>query len=271
MFFQYNRAAGGHNPRDMHWKRMRQRMLHKFCYFVEKYGDIDCVGCGRCIRSCPVSYDIRDFIKKSFMATGGMIEQAPIEQASEASTQDDMAAVGVASTGTANNGVDNASLINEDAQGENAADGFAAALPSENEEPFICDVKIDVGQNIDSSETSKLDMKEPVTQNPVIENLVEESSMSPVAEELADAEPSDANYEGTLTQEAVEEAPIPEEVSASANVAVDVFKQKPIEIVSIFPNNYDFDEDETVDEPVLGDEKAQHDNENKVTGEGSDV
>ncbi|MBI4733984.1 MAG: 4Fe-4S dicluster domain-containing protein [Rubrobacteridae bacterium] len=71
MFFQYNRAAGGHNPRDAHWKRMRQRMLHKFCYFVEKYGDIDCVGCGRCIRSCPVSYDIRDFIKEAFVATGG--------------------------------------------------------------------------------------------------------------------------------------------------------------------------------------------------------
>lgn len=72
MFFQYNRAAGGHNPREFHWKRMRQRMLHKFSYFPEKYGDIDCVGCGRCIRSCPVSYDLRDFIKSALQATGGV-------------------------------------------------------------------------------------------------------------------------------------------------------------------------------------------------------
>lgn len=72
MFFQYNRAAGGHNPREFHWKRMRQRMLHKFSYYPEKYGDIDCVGCGRCIRSCPVSYDLRDFIKMAAAATAGM-------------------------------------------------------------------------------------------------------------------------------------------------------------------------------------------------------
>lgn len=71
MFFQYNRAAGGHNPREFHWKRMRQRMLHKFSYYPEKYGDIDCVGCGRCIRSCPVSYDLRDFIKAAAGIVGG--------------------------------------------------------------------------------------------------------------------------------------------------------------------------------------------------------
>ncbi|HEY3375821.1 MAG TPA: 4Fe-4S dicluster domain-containing protein [Candidatus Aquicultor sp.] len=69
MFFQYNRAAGGHNPRDQHWKRMRQRMLHKFSYFVANTGEYSCVGCGRCIRSCPVSYDLREFLEKSFHAT----------------------------------------------------------------------------------------------------------------------------------------------------------------------------------------------------------
>jgi hypothetical protein len=83
---------------------------------------------------------------------------------------------------------------------------------------------------------------------------------------LADAEP-----ENTLIDEMVGEAPISEEVTAATNVAVDVFQQKPTEVASIFSSNYDFDEDETADEPVLGDEKAQHDNENKVTGEGSDV
>jgi len=84
MFFQYNRAAGGHNPREFHWKRMRQRMLHKFSYFVEKYGDIDCVGCGRCIRSCPVSYDLRDFLKMAGDATAG----APVGFANELPDED---------------------------------------------------------------------------------------------------------------------------------------------------------------------------------------
>jgi len=72
MFYQYNRAAGGHNPREQHWKRMRQRMLHKFSYFVTQYGNIDCVGCGRCIRSCPVSYDLRDFLATSAVAVAGV-------------------------------------------------------------------------------------------------------------------------------------------------------------------------------------------------------
>ncbi len=87
MFFQYNRAAGGHNPREFHWKRMRQRMLHKFSYFPEKYGDIDCVGCGRCIRSCPVSYDLRDFIQSALRATAGtelgFAEELPNEDSVE--------------------------------------------------------------------------------------------------------------------------------------------------------------------------------------------
>lgn len=71
MFFQYSRAAGGHNPRSEHWKRMRQRMLHKFCFYVESYDAIGCVGCGRCIRGCPVSYDLRDFLEGGMVASAG--------------------------------------------------------------------------------------------------------------------------------------------------------------------------------------------------------
>jgi ferredoxin len=40
--------------------RVRQRFMHKLKYFLDKYQDgIMCVGCGRCVRACPVNIDIR--------------------------------------------------------------------------------------------------------------------------------------------------------------------------------------------------------------------
>jgi formate hydrogenlyase subunit 6/NADH:ubiquinone oxidoreductase subunit I len=51
--------ASGHNPRPGGRERMRQRVMHKFRYFVENHGEPGCVGCGRCIRQCPVNMDIR--------------------------------------------------------------------------------------------------------------------------------------------------------------------------------------------------------------------
>ena len=107
MFFQYNRAAGGHNPRDVHWKRMRQRMLHKFSYYPEKYGDIDCVGCGRCIRSCPVSYDLRDFLRLAASETSGLdagfVDELPNEDQAEPRTCDVKMANKAVTTGVSSN------------------------------------------------------------------------------------------------------------------------------------------------------------------------
>ncbi len=55
--------ASGHNPRVNKKQRMRQRIMHKFSYTVEKNDAIFCVGCGRCIDCCPVNLDIRDMLQ----------------------------------------------------------------------------------------------------------------------------------------------------------------------------------------------------------------
>jgi sulfhydrogenase subunit beta (sulfur reductase) len=44
--------------------RVRQRFMHKLKYFVDKYDQgIMCVGCGRCVRQCPVNIDIRKVLR----------------------------------------------------------------------------------------------------------------------------------------------------------------------------------------------------------------
>ena len=64
MFPEFTVEASGHNPRISNRERMRQRVMHKFNYFVKRYGEIACVGCGRCIQNCPVNMDIREIIKE---------------------------------------------------------------------------------------------------------------------------------------------------------------------------------------------------------------
>jgi sulfhydrogenase subunit beta (sulfur reductase) len=60
MFPIFSVHTTGHNPRDTKLHRVRQRFMHKLKYFVDKYDQgIMCVGCGRCVRQCPVNIDIR--------------------------------------------------------------------------------------------------------------------------------------------------------------------------------------------------------------------
>lgn len=54
--------AGGIEPRSTKGARLKQRFYHKFLYFPERYRAIGCVGCGRCVRCCPVNIDIREVI-----------------------------------------------------------------------------------------------------------------------------------------------------------------------------------------------------------------
>jgi len=56
--------ASGHNPRPTPKERWRQRIMHKFRYALENSERLFCVGCGRCIRNCPVSMDLRTVFKE---------------------------------------------------------------------------------------------------------------------------------------------------------------------------------------------------------------
>jgi ferredoxin len=57
-FYEYTRTHAG-QPRPMHYRRYRQRIMHKFRYYPENMGKVLCVGCGRCIQYCPVQIDLR--------------------------------------------------------------------------------------------------------------------------------------------------------------------------------------------------------------------
>lgn len=59
----YRRVAGGHNSRPTRSDRLRNRFYCKFCYYPEDFGPLGCVGCGRCIVSCPVDIDITEVMR----------------------------------------------------------------------------------------------------------------------------------------------------------------------------------------------------------------
>lgn len=63
-FPDFTMHSSGHNPRPDKASRLRQRVMHKFQYFVEVWGDYQCTGCGRCISKCPVGIDILEVLDK---------------------------------------------------------------------------------------------------------------------------------------------------------------------------------------------------------------
>jgi sulfhydrogenase subunit beta (sulfur reductase) len=46
------------NPREEKWRRVRQKVSHKYMFYPTLFDTIACTGCGRCIRLCPVNWDI---------------------------------------------------------------------------------------------------------------------------------------------------------------------------------------------------------------------
>ncbi len=63
MSYLFTMEASGHNPRPTKAHRLKNRVGHKFSYYPSLHqGAIACCGCGRCIKSCPVSVDIRQIV-----------------------------------------------------------------------------------------------------------------------------------------------------------------------------------------------------------------
>ncbi len=59
----FTHEASGHNPRPTKAQRLRNRVGHKFSYYPKLHEQVfACCGCGRCIKSCPMSVDIREIV-----------------------------------------------------------------------------------------------------------------------------------------------------------------------------------------------------------------
>ena len=64
IFEGYTRETSGHNPRKEKWLRTSRRYEHKLKYDYKVTGTSGCVGCGRCLSSCPVDIGISKFIEE---------------------------------------------------------------------------------------------------------------------------------------------------------------------------------------------------------------
>lgn len=73
--------ASGHNPRTGKAERLKNRVGHKFSYYPKLHeGHIACVGCGRCIKSCPSGVDIRRIVTDAVGSTEAPKPKAVKEQ-----------------------------------------------------------------------------------------------------------------------------------------------------------------------------------------------
>jgi len=64
MRMAYAAVAGGANPRKVLGDRIKHRLMHKFAYFLDRYGIDMCVGCGRCVDADAGGMDLREVLIK---------------------------------------------------------------------------------------------------------------------------------------------------------------------------------------------------------------
>ncbi|MHC4572660.1 MAG: 4Fe-4S dicluster domain-containing protein [Planctomycetota bacterium] len=64
MRMAYAEVAGGANPHKILGDRIKHRLMHKFVYFLDRYGVDMCVGCGRCVDADAGGMDLRAVLKK---------------------------------------------------------------------------------------------------------------------------------------------------------------------------------------------------------------
>jgi ferredoxin len=57
---EFARVAGGENFREARSARQRHRFMRKGKYIYDKFGELGCVGCGRCVRTCVANISIVD-------------------------------------------------------------------------------------------------------------------------------------------------------------------------------------------------------------------
>ncbi|NIA13969.1 MAG: hypothetical protein GWP08_07800 [Nitrospiraceae bacterium] len=63
-FCQFTQHASGHNPRPNQTTRCRQRVMHKFKYFPDRFEQVACVGCGRCAQNCGVGQNLVSILSR---------------------------------------------------------------------------------------------------------------------------------------------------------------------------------------------------------------
>ena len=54
MFFSFATVSGGENFRPTGTDRLKHRLHRKGKYMLERWGELGCVGCGRCVHACLV-------------------------------------------------------------------------------------------------------------------------------------------------------------------------------------------------------------------------
>ncbi|MCX7785126.1 MAG: 4Fe-4S dicluster domain-containing protein [candidate division WOR-3 bacterium] len=64
MFKPFALVAGGHNFREDRSQRVRLWYTHKLKAFITEFGKAACVGCGRCIDTCPVDINVKTVVKE---------------------------------------------------------------------------------------------------------------------------------------------------------------------------------------------------------------
>jgi len=63
MFKPFALVAGGHNFRENRSQRVRLWYTHKLKAFITEFGKAACVGCGRCIDTCPVDINVKTVVQ----------------------------------------------------------------------------------------------------------------------------------------------------------------------------------------------------------------
>lgn len=66
----FMREASGHNPLGTEALRTRRRIHHKLAADVERWGELGCIGCGRCDRACPTGIGMFAVVEKMLAQFG---------------------------------------------------------------------------------------------------------------------------------------------------------------------------------------------------------